>query len=246
MTSIRFSYPAMFARATARATAWAAACAGVAVLAACASPASRFYTLSGTNAASAGDGAVQTSAAQTAAAPAFLFEVPPVDTPAQVSRNQLVVQAGDARVDVLEQERWASPPADEIRRALSGDLAARLGSFDVYGSPYPEAVPVYRITVNVRRFESWPGSRAVLDAVWSVRAVRTQAVLTCRTVASEPVGAGYAALVDGHRRAVAQMADQIAAAVRALAAHAAAAGARAGSMGGGCASGSQAAVSSSK
>ena len=233
MTSIRTSCRAGLVRAAV----WASA----AALVGCASPTSRFYTLSGANAGS--DAAVPAAAAQRpATAPALLFEVPPVDTPAQVSRNQLVVQAGDARVDVLEQERWASAPADEIRRALSGDLATRLGSFDVYGAPYPAGVPVYRITVNVRRFESWPGSRAVLDAVWSVRAVRTQAVLTCRTVASEPVETGYPALVDGHRRAVAQMADDIAAAVRALAARPVA---NAGTAASGCASGSQSAVSSS-
>ena len=235
MTPIRSSYATRLIRATA----WACA----AALVACASPTSRFYTLSGTNAGAGGDSAAQAPAASTATAPAFLFEVPPVDTPAQVSRNQLVVQAGDARVDVLEQERWASPPADEIRRALSGDLAARLGTFDVYGAPYPQGTPVYRITVNVRRFESWPGSRAVLDAVWSVRAVGSQAVMTCRTVASEPVEAGFPALVDGHRRAVAQMAAEISTAVRALAARPST---TAGAAASGCASGSQSTVRTSE
>jgi hypothetical protein len=37
-------------------------------------------------------------------------------------------------------------------------------------------------------------------------------------VVSEPVGSGYDALVDGHRRALAQISTQIAAAVRAMAA----------------------------
>jgi uncharacterized protein len=190
-----------------------AVCVGVAALSACASsPASRFYTL-GAGSAVPGRSA---SATQRADSPAFLIEVPPVAVPSQVARNQLVVQTGDSRVDVLEQERWASPPADEIRRALSGDLAAQLGTFDVYGAPYPNGVPVYRVTVNVRRFESWLGSRAVLDAVWSVRAMGTQTVLTCRTVAQVPVGSGYSALVDGHRQAVARMADEIAAALRTL------------------------------
>jgi uncharacterized lipoprotein YmbA len=112
-------------------------------LAACASsPASRFYTLgaggavqspttSTSSAASTTSTTSTTSTAQRATSPAFLIEVPPVDVPSQVARNQLVVQTGNARVDVLEQERWASPPADESRRALSGDLAAQLGTFDV-------------------------------------------------------------------------------------------------------------------
>lgn len=191
-----------------------AACAaliGAACLAGCAaSPASRFYTLG------AGSEAAPSTSGSTSN-PAFLIEVPTLDVPAQVARNQLVVHEDSTRVTVLEQERWASPPADELRRALSGDLAARLGTFDVFGSPHPENVPVYRVAVNVRRFESWPGSRAVLDAVWSVRSLRTQAVLTCSTVQTETVGPGYDALVAGHRRAVGALADAIAAAVRAMA-----------------------------
>jgi len=169
----------------ARPAASAAVCAalvGATLLSGCASaPESRFYTLgAGTDAAP--------PTANEAIKPALLIEVPTVQMPTQVARNQLVVQDDATRVTVLEQERWASPPADEVRRALSGDLAARLGTFDVFGSPHPENVPVYRIAVNVRRFESWLGSRAVLDTVWSVRSLRTQAMVTCSTVQTETVG----------------------------------------------------------
>jgi uncharacterized lipoprotein YmbA len=115
---------------------------------------------------------------------------------------------------VLEDERWASLPADEVRRALSADLSQRLGAIDVYGTPHPEGVPVYRVKVNVQRFESSPGRRALIDAVWSVRGVNNQAVLTCRTVAEQPVDAGYDALVAGHRRAVDQLASEISSGVR--------------------------------
>lgn len=192
----------------------AAVCAaliGATLLSGCASPPeSRFYTL-GT------DTDAARPAADEATQPALLIEVPTVQMPAQVARNQLVVQDDATRVTVLEQERWASPPADELRRALSGDLAARLRTLDVFGSPHPENVPVYRIAVNVRRFESWPGSRAVLDTVWSVRSLRTQALVTCNTVQTETVGPGYDALVAGHRRAIGRLADTIASTVRALA-----------------------------
>lgn len=189
-------------------------------LAACASPPSRFYTLGSGDVSAGGAAGNATAAAMRASNPALLIEVPPVAVPAEVARNQLVVQTGEAGVSVLEQQRWAALPGDEIRRALSGDLAARLGTFDVYGSPYPAGVPVYRVTVNVQRFESWPGKHAAIDAVWSVRAVGNQAVVTCSTSATVPVDAGFAALVEGHRRAIAEMADQIAATVRALGARA--------------------------
>ncbi|QSN61655.1 membrane integrity-associated transporter subunit PqiC [Caballeronia sp. M1242] len=179
-------------------------------LCACAfSPSSRFYTLGG---------AAQTPAAVSSSAAAFYFQLAPVDMPEQVSRNQLVVQTSPAQVSVLEQERWASLPGDEVRRALSSDLSQQLNAIDVYGTPYPESAPVYRVTVKVQRFESWPGSQAVIDAVWSVRAAGSQTVMTCRTVADERVGDGYGALVDGHRKAVNALATAISAGVRSLAA----------------------------
>ncbi|WP_244814415.1 membrane integrity-associated transporter subunit PqiC [Caballeronia sp. Lep1P3] len=183
------------------------------VLAACASsPSSRFYTLGGAEPASTAVSAVSSASS----APAFYFELAPVDMPQQVSRNQLVVQTSPAQVTVLEQERWASLPADEVRRALSDDLSRQLNAIDVYGTPYPESARVYRVTVKVQRFESWPGAQAVVDAVWSVRAAGSDTVLTCRTVENERVGDGYAALVDGHRKAVGELAAAISAGVRSL------------------------------
>ncbi|KAF1054954.1 MAG: hypothetical protein GAK41_00483 [Burkholderia gladioli] len=103
---------------------------------------------------------------------------------------------------MLEEHRWASTPADEIRRALSGALTRRLDTIDVADSAVPPSVPVYRVSVDVQRFESWPGSKVAIDAVWSVRALSTQSVMTCRTALAEPVGAGYDALVAGHRKAI--------------------------------------------
>ncbi|MBN3567518.1 PqiC family protein [Burkholderia cenocepacia] len=188
----------------------AAALLAALALAACSSPPARFYTLSPADAAAP----LRTAPAN----PAFLIEVPSVGVPEQVAKSQLVVQKNAAQVDVLEQERWASPPADEIRRALSDDLAAQLGTIDVANSAYPAGVPVYRISVNVQRFESWPGKRAAVDAVWSVRSLATQAVMTCRTSVAEPVADGYDALVAGHRRALDVIATQAAAGVRAMAA----------------------------
>jgi uncharacterized protein len=173
-------------------------------LAACSSPDSRFYTLGG----------APVTAATMKSPSSFYLAVAPVDMPPQVAKYQMVVQDGSAQVRVLEDERWASLPADEVRRALSADLTQQLGAIDVYGTPYPDGASVYRVKVNVQRFESSPGRRALIDAVWSVRGVSNQAVLTCRTLAEQPVDAGYDALVAGHRRAVDQLASEISAGVR--------------------------------
>ncbi|MFD1559142.1 membrane integrity-associated transporter subunit PqiC [Paraburkholderia silviterrae] len=201
-----------FRRLPLRLPAALAALALAAALAGCASPGSRFYTLSPT------DDAARAPVAATTGNPALLVALAPVDVPPQVAKLQFVVQNDATQVKVLEQERWASLPGDEIRRALSGDLTQQLGTIDVYGSPHPEGVPVYRVSVQVQRFESWPGSHALIDAVWSVRSLDSQAVMTCRSVLNEPVGDGYDALVVGHRRAVAALSQAIASGVRTLAA----------------------------
>jgi hypothetical protein len=183
-------------------------------VAACSSPSSRFYTLSDGGVA----GAATAVSARTSSAPAWLIEVAPVDVPPQVAKNQLVVQTAPTQVKVLEDERWASLPGDEIRRALSTSLTQEFNTIDVYGTAHPDSTPVYRVSLNVQRFESWPGSHALIDAVWSVRAVRSAAVMTCRSVVSEPVGSGYDSLVDGHRKALQEISLQVGAALQAMAA----------------------------
>jgi len=193
----RFHLPAIVATAILM-----AGCAGT--------PPERFYSLS------SGMGA---PAAKSGAAPAYYIEIPAVTVPQQVARSQLVVTTGDGRMDLLEQDRWTSPPASEIGQALSQIVTNDLGAVDVFRTPTPEGATVYRISTNVQRFESAPGKYALLDAVWSVRQVGSQKAITCRTVANETVGDGNEALVAGHRRAVARLGADVAGAVRALAAN---------------------------
>jgi uncharacterized lipoprotein YmbA len=183
----------------------------VAALAGCASaPPDQFYTL--TDSAGAGS----TAPAPTGA-PIYI-EMRPVTVPDQVRRNQMVVAKGAGQVDLLEHHRWASKLDDQIGSALSLGIAAQLGAVDVYSNPAPAGAPVYRISASVQRFESKLDDYALVDAVWSVRRAGDQAVLTCRSVFRESVGAGHNALVAGHRAALAKLSARIAQAVRGQAA----------------------------
>lgn len=211
MTFARLPRPPSRLARGARGVARLGALAALVAMAACSSPTSRFYTL--------GDAGAGSSVPVTArtTAPAWMIAVAPIDVPPQVAKNQLVVQTGPTQVQVLEEERWASLPGDEIRRALSTDLTQQLGTIDVYGTAYPDSTPVYRVSMNVQRFESWPGSHALIDAVWSIRAVRSAAIMTCRSVVNEPVNGSYDALVAGHKKALQEIASQVATAVKAMA-----------------------------
>lgn len=181
------------------------------LLAGCAGtpPVERFYSLT------AGAPLVQPGSAAAVAAPLYI-ELQAVTVPQQVSRNQLVVNSGEGRVELLEQQRWAAPLASEIGQALSLGITGELGAIDVYRTAAPEQATVYRVSTSVQRFESAPGQYALVDAVWSVRRVGSNKVLTCRSTADEKVAPGYDALVAGHRRAVARVAADIAKAIRAL------------------------------
>ncbi|WP_295999146.1 PqiC family protein [Rugamonas sp.] len=188
-----------------------AVAAAVLALAGCASaPTDHFYSLSNGIGGGAGAAPAQVD-------PGYYIELPAVTAPQQLARVQMLVSSGAGQVDVKEQERWSAPPAAEIGQALSLAITGELGTIDVFRTPTPKDAPVYRISTSVQRFESAPGQYALIDAVWSVHKVGTEQVLTCRSVAEEKVGAGYDALVAGHRRAVNRVGAAISKAVRQMA-----------------------------
>jgi hypothetical protein len=142
----------------------------------------------------------------------------PVGIPAQNDVPQLVVRQGGQAVTVLNGERWAAPLADEVRGALSVDLSQRTNAQDISGGVAASGKPVLRIKVDLRRFDSSPGNYAQIDATWTVRELRSQAVLTCSSHISESVGQDYAGLVAGHQQALSTLAGQIASVAPAMAA----------------------------
>jgi uncharacterized lipoprotein YmbA len=188
---------------------------GVALaLAACASAPLHYYTLvAPATTTPSGD---MSSGAATSSLP---FELLSVSVPAQVDQPQLVVREGGQGVALLNGERWIAPLGDELRSALSVDLTHQLHSEDVSALPSNDK-PLLRIKLDVRRFDSQPGSYALIDAIWSVRVIHgshgQDATLSCSSRVSEPVGAGYDALVQGHQRAIGQIAAQIASAAQSL------------------------------
>lgn len=176
----------------------------LATLTACASAPMHFHTL------------IPPSAPLAATAAPFVIDVQAVAVPPQVDQPGLVLRQGASGVAILDGERWASALGDEIRGALSADLTARLGTHDVHGLPRSKDAQVVRVQLDVRRFDSELGGSATLEAGWSVRGPEQAA--TCASRASEPAGSTYDSLVEAHQRALGKVADQVAVAVRAVAA----------------------------
>ena len=168
---------------------------------------SRFYTL---DAMAVSDGAAPIPDA---------IMVGPVSVPASVDRAEFVVQVAPNRVDVDEFNRWAAPLNEAIAQAVAGDLVKLLGTPNVVAAPLGNFDPAYRVTIDVRRFESVRGQAAMIEAVWTVHKTAGGKTRSGRTVAREPVqGDGFDALAAAHSRAIAKVSGDIAAAIRAEAA----------------------------
>ena len=172
------------------------------LLAACGSAPTQFYTL-------------LPPAAAAPAAASFQIEVEPVDLPPQVATPDLVVRTGAGEMVPVDTRRWIAPLSDEIRAALSAALTQRLGAHDIYGLPnaaQQSGVATWRISLKVQRFDSALGAYARIDALWTLRRADDNTVAaSCASSVSETVQPGYAALVEGHQRALSELAAQIAA-----------------------------------
>lgn len=183
-------------------------CAATLLSAACASDPVQFYTL------------VRPMAAAQPAAGAPAFELASVQVPSQVDVPQLVVRQSASEVALAEGRQWSAPLGEEIRAALAAELAAQ-GLRDVSGVSRGKEAKPWRVKLDVQRFESSPGHGVLIEALWSLRAPNNAlAAASCASRVQEATGKDYAAVVEGHQRALGQIAAQIAATIKAAGAQA--------------------------
>ena len=190
-----------------RLTAVALVCLVLAMVTACASAPSQFYTLNSTTALTATVSAVSL----------LSVAVGPVAVPAAVDRPQIVLSVGANQLRLDEFNRWAAPLADNITEVLIINLMQELGTARVRA--YAQTVlanPDFQVIVEVQRFHSVLGDAAEIDALWTVRPAAGGASKTGRSQVREPTsGAGFEPLVAAHSRALARVSGDIAAAIRA-------------------------------
>jgi hypothetical protein len=143
-----------------------------------------------------------------------------VSIPAVVDRPEIVVTLSGNEVWPDEYNRWAGPLAEGIGLVLVENLVAQLGAPRIaLAAQTALDSPDYRIVVDVQRFESVPGSHALVDVVYSVRRIRDGAIEAGRATYRVPApDKGYDALAAAHGRAMAMVAADFAAAVRKVAA----------------------------
>jgi len=196
------------------------ACALAALLAAtlvagCASPEPRYYTL-----------AQGPAVAASAAIPAvpntepLWIEVAPVRVPERLNRPQLVVRdsrnGNEAGLKLLDLSRWSSPLPEEMRDALSQRLQASLGAVDTYQQGLADVEPVYRITTDVVRLDADIGQRAGATINWTVRRLPDGKVVSGRTESDLAAPGEVEGVVAAYREILGAAAGDIAAGLQSL------------------------------
>jgi len=186
-------------------------CVLTAILAGCfgTSPNSRFYTLAPQENRSAPESTMLDTA----------VAIGPVTIPEYLDRRQIVTRSGQNEIVLAEFDKWGGSLADEITSVLVANLADRLNSMHVAVFPWRFAPlanlrTVYRIPVNVVRFDGTLGDKVVLNAMWTVFVKgekREEAVLTKESTVTEAVrDKSYESLVVAMGKAVEKLGKEIA------------------------------------
>jgi uncharacterized protein len=185
-----------------------------ALLGACASsPPMRYYTLT----------PIAPEARVAVPADTAPIQLSRISVPGELDRVQLVRRLDATRLQIAEQDRWAAPLEEMIRRVLSADLAARLPP-ELVVDPN-ESVPGERrqgLAVDIQDFYADAGCAVTLRATWVLsaplqggaqKADRAPAATQVREETQVPGGAcsGAGAVPEAMSRALALLSDRIAA-----------------------------------
>jgi uncharacterized lipoprotein YmbA len=139
-----------------------------------------------------------------------------VTVPGAIDRPQIARRRGGNEIVFSEEERWAGPLDDMLRRVLADDLAARLpaGVMLVDSSAKPPAGAT--IALDVSRFDADESGNVTLAARWEAIG-RNGAPLGApreSTIVEPGSGKDAAAVAATMSRAVAALAARIAAGLR--------------------------------
>jgi uncharacterized lipoprotein YmbA len=138
------------------------------------------------------------------------IDVRVVHIPPQLNRSELMVRTGPAEVTLLENQRWASPVNDEIKDAVRVELQRRLAMAGLLPT-----VTKLKLDIDVRHLEAQLGQFALLEASWSAtlsgsgQAATRAGTATSTFRADEKINIGYAGIVEGYQREIAELADAV-------------------------------------
>jgi len=177
--------------------------AGLALLAGCGhSPPTHFFTLD--------PAPPKAPAASRLAHPVRLGAV---HIPPALDRPELVTKPSANRLSIDEQNQWAAPLGDMIRRTLAQDLLARLPSGSFLAPDAPRGGGAEVLTVDILALDAAPGGQVHADIAWSLLAPDGKPRLTRQARLDAPGGSEPGAQAAAISTILGHLADDIAAAL---------------------------------
>lgn len=158
------------------------------------------------------------AAAGTASAEPLAIGVGPVDLPKALDRSQIATRVGPNRIDYDEFHRWAGTLDADILDVTAVNLSRLLGTDRVAVYPAAAAFPLdVRVLLDIVRFDSDANGSVTLDVRYTLEdgagtAVDGGAFRTVKGSASDD----YEARAAAHSAALGELADTLAARIRAL------------------------------
>ena len=179
----------------------------VLMLTACAgqTPRSDFYVLSA---------AAKTVPGVAGACSSEAVSVGPVSWPRYLDQPRIVTRAGTNRLETSEFNRWGGSLEDDFVRTTIENLSALLQSELVMNYRRSSRFsPVYRVEMDVLRFDGRLGGDVALDVKWGVINEATGKYEMVRTsnIQKGISAEGYEALVNASSMALAELSEEIAA-----------------------------------
>jgi uncharacterized protein len=150
------------------------------------------------------------------------IQIDRVTIPTELDRSQIVRRLDPTRLQIVENDRWAAPLDETIRRVLSNDIAARLTAGAV-ANPNEPTIGEKRqsLAVDFEEFYGDPTCTVTLRAAWSLKQSDAQSLHGLEEIKATADGAsgggGTCAsagpIPPAMSQALSQLSDRIAAAV---------------------------------
>ena len=176
------------------------------LLAGCgASPPSKFYVLT-----------ADPAPARVASAGSSSVALGRISLPGALDRPSIARRRGGNEIVYTENERWAGPLDDMVRRVLADDLAARLPAGVTLVESAAKPPPGVTVTVEISRFDADEAGAVTLAARWETLGPTGRPLGPPResTIVEPGSGRDAVSVVNAMSRAVSDLAARIAAGLR--------------------------------
>lgn len=143
----------------------------------------------------------------------------PVRLPGYLDRSEMATRVSNGQIDFSRSDRWAEPLSTGVSRVLTLDLAGALGTEDVVSFPWPAASRIdWTVAVDIDVFERDTAGTFTIDARWRIRHGQTRELVRAgvKVLREEAPTNDAEGSVEAANRALATLAQAIAADLTAL------------------------------